>query len=189
MPRALLPLAALLALGACGALPPSPPSAQLPHDATVGAGDPVRAAAANASYAFTHQGELAGQPANAARALAQMEFLAADLPTNPRFTALPPELPAQLAGAREEWRQALSVPRGLPPQRVIDSLYAAARALNAGQTAAAAASLPPDVFPQGGQAALTRLAALPPLPRTSLAANGTATVLQRSLDGDRRGRF
>ncbi|MCO6417708.1 hypothetical protein JYK14_16285 [Siccirubricoccus sp. KC 17139] len=189
--RALPPLAAaLLSLGACGVLPPPPPSAQLPYDATVGAGDPIRAAAATTSYSFSHQETLAGQPAAAARALAQMEFLAADLPTNPRFPNMPPELPSQLAEARAEWRQALGVPRDLPPQPVIDSLYAAARALNAGQPAAnAAATLPANVFTQGGEATLTRLAALPPLPQTGVAATTSAEVLRRSMDGDRRGRL
>ncbi|MFC7538901.1 hypothetical protein ACFQU2_04710 [Siccirubricoccus deserti] len=89
MNRRFLPTAAtLLLLGAC-AMPPPAPNAQLPFDALVGAGDPVRSAVASTSFAFSHQGQLAGQPADAARALAQMEYLAVELPNNPRFVGGP----------------------------------------------------------------------------------------------------
>jgi hypothetical protein len=188
MTRRFLPTAAtLLLLGAC-AMPPASPGARLPHDAMIGAGDPVRGAVASTSFVFSHQRQLAGQPADAARALAQMEYLAAELPNNPRFTSAPPNLQVQMLQAREEWREALGIPPGLPPQPVIDSLYAAARALGTGQQEAAAAALPPMVFPQGGQITLTRLAALPELPRTNAAAVGATEVLRRA-EGDRRGKL
>jgi hypothetical protein len=188
MIRRFLPTAAtLLLLGAC-AMPPPAPSARLPYDALVGAGDPVRSAVASTSFAFSHQGQLAGQPADAARALAQMEYLAVELPNNPRFVGGPANLQTQMLQAREEWREALGIPPGLPPQPVIDSLYAAARALRAGQPEAAAAALPTAIFPQGGQVTLTRLAALPGLPRTNTAAVGATEVLRRA-EGDRRGKL
>jgi hypothetical protein len=117
-----------------------------------------------------------------------MEYLATELPNNPRFLGGPVNLQAQMLQAREEWREALGIPPGLPPQPVIDSLYAAARALNAGQPEAAASALPGVIFPQGGQVTLTRLAALPELPRTNTAAVGATAVL-RAVEGDRRGRF
>src|SRR4051794_25744687 len=106
MTRRFLPTAAtLLLLGACATLPSSP-GARLPYDAMIGAGDPVRSAVASTSFAFSHQGQLAGQPADAARALAQMEYLAAELPHNPRFTGGPANLQVQMMQAREEWREA-----------------------------------------------------------------------------------
>ncbi|MFC7538902.1 hypothetical protein ACFQU2_04715 [Siccirubricoccus deserti] len=61
-------------------------------------------------------------------------------------------------------------------------------ALRAGQPEAAAAALPATIFPQGGQVTLTRLAALPDLPRTNTAAVGATEVLRRA-EGDRRGRL
>ena len=80
------------------------------------------------------------------------------------------------------------IPAGMPPQRVIDSLYASARALGSGQTEAAAAALPASVFPEGGAATLTRLASLPALPLTNQAAVDANDALRRQ-DGQGRGRF
>ncbi|MFC7477020.1 hypothetical protein ACFQS7_21820 [Dankookia sp. GCM10030260] len=179
MSKAFLPLAILLALGACGPQP-AQVTASLPADAIVGAGDPLRSAAANTSVAFGSPRLLAGRPADAARAVAQMEYLAVQIPNNPRFLGLSPTTGSQLVAARREWRGALGIPAEQPPQAVIDSLYAAARALQAGQRDAAAAALPASVFPQGGQTALLRLASLPSLPLTNDAAVMVSQSLQRS---------
>ena len=59
----------------------------------------------------------------------------------------------------------------------MDALYAASRALVAGDAAAAERALPPPAF-GNGRATLARLADLPPLPLT-----GTATALaERELN-------
>lgn len=167
--KILLPWAAALTLGAC-ALPALPPSASLPQDATAGAGDPLRSAAATTSMAFSDQATLAGRPAQAARAVAQMEYLAVEMPADPRLVSLSSTVLGGLETAKVEWRTALGIPATAPAQPVINSLYAAARALGSGQPEAAAAALPVAIFPRGGQATLTRLAALPPLPATNRAA-------------------
>ena len=115
MIKAFLPLAAALALGACA--PTTPPQfASLPPDAVVGAGDPMRSAAANTSTAFGTQRELAGRPAAAARAVAQMEYLAVQIPNNPRYPNISPTVGIQLVDARQEWRGALGIPAAQPPQ-------------------------------------------------------------------------
>src|SRR4051794_12810827 len=144
MTKAFLPLAILLSLGACG---PQPPQlyASLPPDAAIGAGDPLRAAAASTSVAFSSPQPLAGRPADAARAVAQMEYLAVQMPNNPRFPGLSPTAGSQFAAARREWRGALGIPAEQPPQAVIESLYAASRALQVGRKDAAAAALPAEV--------------------------------------------
>ena len=187
MTKAFLPLAALLALGACG---PQPPAvfASLPPDAVVGAGDPLRSAVANTSVAFGSPQGLAGRPAEAARAVAQMEYLAVEIPNNPRYPGISPTVGEQFTLARREWRTALGIPEAEPPQAVIESLYAASRALRAGQQDAAAAALPASVFPQGGQTAMLRLASLPSLPLTNQAAVAATDALRRT-DGAPRGRF
>ena len=186
MSKAYLPLAALLAFAACG---PQPPQvyASLPADAIVGAGDPLRSAAANTSVVFGSPQQLAGRPAEAARAVAQMEYLAVQIPNNPRFPGISPTAGSQFAAARGEWRGALGIPAEQPPQAVIESLYAASRALQTEQKDAAAAALPANVFPQGGQTALLRLALLPSLPLTNEAAVTASQTLQRSETN--RGRF
>ena len=98
-----------------------------------------------------------------------MEYLAVEMPGNPRLVGLSRTVLGGLEKA-VEWRAALGIPAEVPAQPVIDSLYAAARALGSGQPGAAAAALPVAIFPRGGQATLTRLAALPPLPATNRAA-------------------
>ena len=72
---------------------------------------------------------------------------------------------------------------------MVDALYAAARALRAGDAEAVRRALPPPVFLAGGEAALARLAALPPLPRAGFAASLTAREMNRqdSQDGRRGG--
>ena len=185
--RVALALFAAVALAAC-VVPPPLPSASLPADAVIRAGDPLRAALANTSNAFSSPDRLAGRADQAARAMAHMEFLAIEMQTNPRVTGGSANVATLFTGARAEWRQALGIPASLPPQPVIDQLYASARALSGGQAEAAAAALHPAVFPRGGQATLSRLAALPPLPLTNQAAVDATDILRRQ-DGQGRGRF
>jgi hypothetical protein len=180
-----LALLGALALGACGrimAADPARPSATLPPDAVTGAGDPLRSAIAATAADFSNPARLAGQPAEAAQALAQMEYLAVELPGNPTLLTAMPTLPAQLAEARREWRAALGIPSQAPPQMVIDALYASARSLRAGRREEAAAALPSGLFTPGGAATLERLAALPPLPRTNAAAVAASQAERQGLE-------
>ncbi len=185
----LIGAAALLALlAACAEAPrPVQPSVSLPPDAVQGAGDPVRAALATGATAFAAPRRLAGQPAEAARAVADMEFLAANLPTNPRFADQSPTLTPQLMAARAEWREAIGIAPDAPPQAVINQLFAAGRALDMGQQDAAAAALPATTFTRGGAATLAILGNLPRLPRTNAAAVSASALLQRD-DGQGIGR-
>lgn len=160
-------LLALPLLAACTALPPTE-TASLPRDAVTGAGDPTRTAVFTTTSVFAQQRPAAGRPAEAARAIAQMEFLAVDLPQNQNFTEASGTLVPQLRTARREWRGALDIAPEAQAQPVINALYAASRALESGQGDAAAA-LPSSIFRKGGAATLTQLAALPHLPSTAAA--------------------
>ncbi len=183
--------AALLALLAgCAATPPPPPQPRitLPSDAVQGAGDPVRAALAIGADAFAAPRRLAGQPALAAQAVADMEYLAAILPNDPRFVDQSSTLRPQLTAARAEWREALGIDPAAPVQVVIDQLYAASRALAASQPDAATAALSGPAFTRGGPATLAVLANLPPLRRTNAAAVTASSLLIRD-GGSRTGRF
>ncbi|MBS7811935.1 hypothetical protein [Roseococcus pinisoli] len=152
----------------------------MPRDSIEGAGDPTRAAVSRAAFAFANQAGLQGRPGEAARAIADMEFLAVSLPTDPRFQQRDPLLPVRLQQARAEWRRALGIPEGQPAQPVVDGLYTVWRAMRAGDQAAAAAALSPTLIPPGGAAVLARLAALPPLPQTALAADAASRVQSES---------
>ena len=150
--RPLLLLPALLA--ACEALPPAE-SARLPPGSVDGAGDPTRAAVSRAAF-FFGQPPARRDPALAARAIADMEFLAASLPTDPRYSN-DSLLPVRLRQARAEWRAALAIPPEVPAQAVIDRMWRI-------HQGAADAEMTP------------RLAALPALPRTAEAASAAARV-------------
>jgi hypothetical protein len=181
-----LAVAAAAAAGACAPLGPPPPSVALPSDAVVGAGDPTRAAIINTAYAFGSPGVLAGRPDEAARAAANFEFIAVEIPYGPRYRGLNAILQPELEAGRAELRSVLGIRPDAPPQAVIDGLYAASRALRAGDTAAADRILSSPVFAAGGQATLQRLAALPPMPRVNVAATHTQQELDRSDRMDRQ---
>ena len=164
---AVFPVLALLA--ACGPGPP-PQTASLPPDAHLGAGDDTRSAILTTASAFASPNGLANRPADAARAIAQLEYLAVELPNGPRWRAVDPTVAIHLAHARDDARAALGIASGAPPQAVIDGLYGISRALVAGDRAAAERNLNPAVFQGGSTATLQRLATLPPLPRANHAA-------------------
>ena len=150
-------LLALALLAGCADLA-LPDPVRLPRDSVEGAGDPTRAAVARSAYVFADPGRLQGQPAAMARAIADMEFLAAALPFDPRYQQRDPLLPWQLAQGRAEWRAALGIPPSQPAQPVIEGLYAMSRTPGLAP--------PPPLPPE----AAARLADMPPLPETARAA-------------------
>lgn len=173
----------MLLIGACAA-PAPPPSALLPADAVEGVGDPARAAILGSAYAFAAPSHLAGRPAEAARALAQVEYLAAEIPSGPRWVEWSPLVGAELQLARAELRTALGVPVAASPQHVVDAFYAAARALQRGDVAAAELVL--HAMPLAGESPVRRLGGLPALPRTRLA---TALAQQEMVRVDQDSRL
>ncbi|MDB5414569.1 MAG: hypothetical protein JWR10_2904 [Rubritepida sp.] len=182
-----LALLALPLLAACSGMPtaadfaarPSD-SAVLPRDAFAGAGDPVRTAIISSNATFGQSRPLSGQPGAAARGIAQMEFLAVELPQNPNRYSASATLVPQLNTARQEWRTAFDIAPDATAQPVINALYAASRALESGQRDVAAAALPTSIFRRGGAATVAQLSALPTLPNTAAAA---ATAQQALMQG------
>src|SRR5688500_15483814 len=79
----------------------------------------------------------AGRPADAARAVGQLEYLATEMPSGPRWREFDPTVGPALQQARQEERAILGIAPQAPPQAVIDALYGTARALQAGDTVAA----------------------------------------------------
>ena len=170
-------------LAACAQTLP-PETARLPRDAVVGAGDPARSAVFSTNAVFAQPQPAAGRPAEAARAIAQMEFLAVELPQNTTLGAASATLLPDLMTARQEWRRVLDIAPEAPAQLVINALFSAGRALDAGQGDAAAAALPGSLFRKGGPATLAQLSALPRLPRTAVAA-ATAQQSLQAVSGTR----
>ncbi len=159
-----LALLGALALAACAptAPPPTIPLSAAPGERVI---DPITRAANNATALFRRP--LPNQPAAAARAIADIEYLAGAVPGDPRWQAS--AAPVPLAQARDQGRQALGIPAGAPAQGVIDGLTRAADALDANDRAAAEQALPRIIFTAGPQETLRRLAA-PPRIRSASAA-------------------
>lgn len=186
--RRMMLLAGLTLLAACnapGSGYPPPALVSLPRDAVTGAGDPTRAAVFNTAYAFGTPASLAGKPEEAARAAANFEYLTIEIPYGARYRTLNAILQPQLEAGRAELRQVLGVRPDAPPQQVIDALYAAARALQAGDPAAADRILSNQNFTAGGATTLATLGALPPMPKVATAAVHTQQEIQRSDQIDR----
>ncbi len=178
-------LAALALLPLFGCAGPLPPSVTLPRDAVDGATDPVRGAIISTAYAFNNPGGLA-DPAVAARAAANLEFLAINLPWEARYS-FAPTVNMQLAAARDELHLALGVAPDATPQAVVDGLYGASRALRLQNTAQAGEALAPAIFPNR-QATLARLNAMGRLP-LSATATAMAESEQLRLEQDRVNSF
>lgn len=178
---------ALLALAACGPMPPRQDTVTLPDTAqTQGIGDPTRGAIIAASYVFGQPASVAGNPAAAAQALAQLEYLAVELDTGPTWRDIDPIVVPMLAQGRAEARNAFGLDPTAPPQRAIDALYATAAALRAGDEARALAALAPLTGPDRAAGTLQRLAAMPHLPQAAAATRAADNAMRRRDQDDRR---
>jgi hypothetical protein len=177
-------LLALLPILGCGTAAPPLHTVELPIDAVVGAGDPARAAIIGSAYAFGAPASLARRPDAAARAVAEVEYLAVEIPAGPRWVEFAPHVGQELVGARAELRRTLGIAPQAPPQAVVDALYGAARALRAGD-AEAAERLLARLGLGEGRTTLARLADLPPLPRTRIATS-LANLEMNRVDQDSR---
>jgi hypothetical protein len=161
-----------LAAAACGTDPSAP--------YLWGLGDPIRGAALSAPRNFGDTGRWAGQPAQAAFAVEQLEFLTSELATNPIYApVINPATLQTLQAARTEMRGYLGIPASADPQIVIEAMRRAGAALRAGSRAQAEAALSGPAFPAGGQAVLARLSEMPRLPRTAAAAGMVASEFDR----------
>jgi hypothetical protein len=159
-----LVLIGALALAACApvAPPPTIPVSAAPGERII---DPIVRAGNNATAFFRRPQP--NQPAAAARAIADIEFLAGAVPTDTRWQTSAAAVP--LAQARNQGRQALGIPARAPAQGVIDGLTRAADAIDANDRAAAAQALPREIFTAGPEQTLRRLAAPPRIPSASAA--------------------
>lgn len=178
----------LATLAGCAQHPAGQPIAYatLPGDAVVGAGDPTRAAIVSTAYVFGTPSAVAGRPDAAARAVAELEYLATEIPTGPRWREWDPTIAPQLVAARDEVRAALGIAPDAPPQAVVDTLFAASRALRQGDAAAAQRSLSAPFYANGAET-LTRLASLPPLPAANVATSRAASELDKQRFWGRSG--
>ncbi len=158
----IVPLALLgIGLAACAGQPATPP-VQAPSPASAVTTDPVQAMAFDAAGWFARP--RANQPAQAARAIAEIEFLAVEVPRSPHYASRSALGQTQLLQARNEARRELGVPAGADGGAVVRALRDAAVALEANDRAAAQAALPSSIFPAGPAATIQRLSRPPRVP-------------------------
>jgi hypothetical protein len=157
----LLAAALALSLAACAPVPQAASSAPVPLPATAGAGDPLRGAITSAAYAFGDARRLDGRPAEAARAVARLEWMATDLPRDAYWAPAAAVTAGPLRQGRDEVRGSLGIPRDLPASAVAGAMIQAATALDRGDRQAGAAALAP-LAASRGDALLARLDHLPP---------------------------
>ncbi|NGM23434.1 hypothetical protein G3576_25705 [Roseomonas stagni] len=170
-----LALAALLSLAACAPPPAATASAaaqqsSVPLPPMAGAGDPLRATITSAAYVFGDVSRIDGRPAEAARAVARLEWMATDLPRDPYWNAATPVTARLLGQGRDQLRDRIGIPRAIPADAVARAMIDAAAALDLGDRLAGAAALAPVADGQGA-AVLSRLDHLPP---SEVAASATA---------------
>ncbi len=170
--RPLLALLPALAAAGCEADP------SLQH--LWGLGDPVRGTALHAPRSFGDTSRWAGQPAQAARVAAQIEFLAQAFRTDPAYAPVAdPAVVHRLGLAQAEMRRFLGIGADAPAETVMASLRRAAAALEAGSQARAEAALSGPDFQAGPLVTLARLSAMPRLPRSAEAAGAVAAEIAR----------
>jgi len=149
-----------------------------------GFGDPLRGAAFYAPRNLGDTSRWQGDPAGAAMAAAQLEFLARAFREDLlRASQTDPAVTNALDLGRAEMRATLGIAPGADGALVEGQLRAASQALRAGSPARAEAALSAAPFTLGPQATLARLADLPRLPRVREAAGFAAQEIARQDQG------
>lgn len=151
--------ALLLFLLTAAACAPQAPAPTLPGAPTAGGADPVIPVGQDMSAFFRNPQP--NQPAVAARAIADLEWLADSLPRNPYWNRASSVGLNGLQQARWEARRALGIPERAAGQAVINGLMATAQAIEANDQSALTRALPRNVFPLGPRETVRRLAAPP----------------------------
>ena len=125
--------------------------------------DPLYAALATAPENLSNMAEYRGRPAQAARALAQFEFIIAEIQDKPDRVALPAGVQPQLDAGQQEVRSTLGVAPDTPPRQVAAALDRFASALDGGQRQEAMQALSQPFFAKGPQSTFEVLNNIPPM--------------------------
>ena len=173
----------LLLAAACTPVPPVPPPsvAVLPAGTYPDAADQDLAAIGVAADAFADAARTYGQPVQAARAAAALDYLAGEVNVAPRWECASSQSRQQLLDARTALRAALGVPDAASSQLVVDDLLRAAAALQDNDPDAARQALA-SVFPDPA-GTLDRLGHLPYLQAADVAAQALSAEVNQAVPG------
>ena len=163
-------MAACLSLTACGLQRPPVDTARAPDGAFGSNGDSDVAALNLSSWAFSSARNLRNRPVEAARSVAAVDYMAGQLSTSPRWTAMSPIIQGEMLQARKQVRATVGIAPDAPSQVVVNSLADYAKSLAAtGNQAAAGQYLANPAFTLGPQMTEAKLQDLPFLRETNIA--------------------
>ncbi len=169
----------LLPLSACAELR-TPRGPLAPPPGLLADADPGREAVGELAASLRDGGRaLRGDPARTARSAALLEWLAADLVSNPRWAPIPATLRVRVGAARDEMRDAVGVLAGTPAANAAAALATASRALAAGNRVRAREALDGGAFRYGGERTLERLGDPGPTPNGEIALGDLWQEVQR----------
>jgi|GEM_PF-4936661 hypothetical protein len=126
-------------------------------------GAPLWGALTTAQQNMSNMGQYRGNPAGAALALAQYQFILSQIGGGGDGAGIPLASQGVIQGGDVEIRSALGVAPGVPHRVLAQALQSFGQNYQVGQSQAALAALSPSIFPAGPQATLATLGNLPPL--------------------------
>jgi hypothetical protein len=112
-------------------------------------------------YNFADANRTYGDPAEAAKAVAALDYMAGELSVSPRWVNLPYDVKQNMLDARVSVRAALGIAPDAPSQALVDAMATVTDALSTGHEAAAEAALVPPTFTLPPAETLRRLANMP----------------------------
>lgn len=176
----------LLCLLPSACTPPAPPpsTAFMPPDSLGTNADPQLASLNLAQYVFADPGRTYGNPAEAARGVAALDYMAGQLSTSPRWGGMSPITKAQMLQARVAVRQAMGIRVDVPSQAVVNAMLAAGNALAAGNRTAALAALSGPTFAVPPEVVLQRLDRMPYIQVANVATQHAAAAELEPTGGE-----
>lgn len=124
-------------LSACATVPPTAEQASLPPGVFGVYQDNDVGALNQSSWAFASPQRTRNDPIDASRAVIAVEYLADELPTNPRWFGMSAVSKVEMAQARADTRRVLGIAPGASSRRVVDALLWLNLALRQGDQATA----------------------------------------------------
>ena len=159
--RLILIATSLVGLAACAHVDPAPSTAVMPPGALGSNGDPDVRSLDVAAYSF---GRVMRNPAEAADAIAALDYIGGELNTSPRWIGMEPLTRAQMLQARETLRSYIGISQAAPSQAVVDTMLALSQAYRAADTAAVQRLLANPIFIAPPAAVEAHLAYIPLMP-------------------------
>lgn len=169
MRMAVLGLLSGLVLSACGTLPRSARTPELPPGVFGMDQDTDTGAINNSARVFASPRNTLGDPLAAIRAIVGLEYLAGELKENPRWIGMDETVKLRMVQARDDLRGVLGIPRDIDPQAVVDALLRLGVDLKYGRAEDAKAVLTTPVFTLTPEQTLQRLSNLPYMEQANLA--------------------